>query len=433
MNDGQPVGTVPRVPIPENVVLNDDGRVAAPPAAPSVVASGRPADVTISPVEVDVSRMPPVEPPGHPGPTGPRPVIDPAPVMVGKPTPGLIADPGPPAGEVPPPTVAKRRPSHRNGGHPDVSVGAVVIPVAMMVQRMDSRVVDTPQVAGGTTAHQKGVAAPAPELEIVQIPNQRLDSALLCVQKQLLSGFHLHLPARAGDFRPALVDHQAHGTAGIDLDSVESFLSKAHRGQIRLRMDPTTLVHTEDQITLVNLQDVLFLGQLREEDVGLSGDSDEVAVPQLHLDPGIGVGDDPVAADQGKIEGHLAPVHVTRRLVGGAAVHEADPGRMFPAGRNPRGGKSRHQDKERGQRSQSLPPPRFRVSGTACWDWFCCVHDGLTSYRRSASLLGSIDRCSILAASIIVPCRKRKRATTGVARFLLSCCRHASPRVPDQS
>ena len=367
MNDGQPVGTVPRVPIPENVVLNDDGRVAAPPAAPSVVASGRPADVTVSPVEIDVSRMPPVEPPGYPGPTCPRPVIDPAPVMVGKPTPGLIADPGPTAGEVAPPTVAKRRPSHRNGGHPDVSVGAVVIPVAMMVQRMDSRVVDTPQVPGGTTAHQKGVAAPAPELEIVQIPNQRLDSALLSVQTQLLSGLHSHLPARAADLRPALVDHQTQGAVGIDLDSVESLLSEAHRRQIRLRMDAAGMIHTEDQIALVNLQDVLFLRQFREEDVGLSGNSDEVAVSQLHLDPRIGVGDDPVASDQGKIERHFAPVHVAGRLVGGAAVHEADPGRVLPAGRNPRGGKSRRQDQEGGQRTQSVPSPRPRVSGYACW------------------------------------------------------------------
>ena len=241
-------------------------------------------------------------------------------------------------------------------------------PVAMMVQRMNSRVVDAPQVPSGTAAHQKGVPAPAPELEIVQIPNQSLDSALLSVQTQLVSGLHSHLPVRTADFRPALVDHQAHGTAGIDLDSVESFLSEAHRGQIRLRMDPARIIHSEDQIALVNLQDVLFLGQFREEDVGLSGDPDEVAVPQLHLDPRIGVGDDPVAADQGKIERHLVPVHVAGSLVGGAAVHEADPGRMFPAGRNPRGGKSRHQDQEGGQRSQPVPPPHPRVSVSAWWN-----------------------------------------------------------------
>ncbi len=169
----------------------------------------------------------------------------------------------------------------------------------------------------------------------------------------------------------------------------------------------------------MNFQNGLFRGQLREEDVGLSGDPDEVAVSQLHLDPRIGVGDDPVATDQGKIERHLAPVHVTGRLVGGAAVHEADPGRMFPAGRNPRRGKPRNQDQERGQRNQSVPSPRSRVFGTACWDRCCCIHDGLTSFRRNASLLGSINRCSILAASIIVPCLKPKRATTQVARFLL--------------
>ncbi len=155
----------------------------------------------------------------------------------------------------------------------------------MMVQRMDSRVVDSAQVSGGAATHQKSVPASAPEFEVVQIPNQRLDSGLLCVQEQLLPGFHSLLPVPAGDFGPALVDHQAHGAAGIDLDSVESFLSKAHRGQIRLRMDPPALVHTDDQIALVNLEDVLLLGQFREEDVGLSGDPDEVSVPQLHFDP----------------------------------------------------------------------------------------------------------------------------------------------------
>jgi hypothetical protein len=35
----------------------------------------------------------------------------------------------------------------------------------------------------------------------------------------------------------------------------------------------------------VNLQDGLFLGQLREEDIGLAGDSDEVAVAQLDFNP----------------------------------------------------------------------------------------------------------------------------------------------------
>ena len=155
----------------------------------------------------------------------------------------------------------------------------------MMVQRMDSRVVDAPQVPGGTTAHQKGVPASAPELEIVQIPNQRLDSALLSVQTQLLSGLHSHLPVRAADFRPALVDHQPHRAVGIDLDPVESLLANVHGRQLRLQMDWTGIIHPEDQIALVNLQDGLFLGKFREEDIGLSGDSDEVAVSQLHLDP----------------------------------------------------------------------------------------------------------------------------------------------------
>lgn len=233
----------------------------------------------------------------------------------------------------------------------------------MTVQGMDSRIVDSAQVSGGTAAHQKGVPAPAPEFEIVQVPNQRLDSDLSCVQKQLVSGLHSLLSVPAGDFGPALVDHQAHRAVGIDLDSVESFLADSHGGQIHLQVDRTGIIHPEDQVTLVNLQKGLFPGQLREEDVGFTGDPDEIAIAQFHLDPGIGVGDNPVAADQGKIERHLVPVHIAGTFVGGAAVHEADPGRMVPVGRYPCRGKSRHQDQERSQRSQPVSSPCSRVPG----------------------------------------------------------------------
>lgn len=269
-NDGHTVGAVPRVPILENVVVNHDGRVAAPSAAPSVVASGRPADVTVSPIEVDVSRMPAVESAGHPGPPAPGAVIDPAPVMVGQPTPGLVADPGPPAGEVAPPSVPKRGPSHGDGGHPDMSVGAVVNPAAMMVQRAHSRIIGSAQVSGGTAADQQGVPAPAPELEIVQIADQRLDSDLTRVQEQLMPRLHSLLTVPAGEFGPALVDHQAHRAVGIDLDSVESFLADSHGGQIHFQVDRTGIIHPEDQVALVNLQEGLFPGQLREEDVGFT-------------------------------------------------------------------------------------------------------------------------------------------------------------------
>ena len=189
-------------------------------------------------------------------------------------------------------------------------VGAVVSPVAMTVQRMDSRVVDTAQVSGGTAAHQKGVPAPAPELEVVQVAHQRLDSDLASVQQQLLSGLHSFLPVPAVDLGPALVNHHAHLAVGIDLDPVESLLADPHPGKFHFQVDRTGIIRPEDQIALVNLQEGLFRGEFRKEDVGLSGDPDEVAVPQLHLDPRIGMGDDPVAADQGKIERHFAPVHV---------------------------------------------------------------------------------------------------------------------------
>ena len=245
-------------------------------------------------------------------------------------------------------------------------VGTVVVPVAMTVQGMDSRVVHAAQVSGGTAAHQKGVAAPAPELEIVQVADQGLDSDLACVKKQLLPGLHSFLPVPAGDFGPALVDHQAHRAIGVDLDPVESFLADSHGSRIHLQVDRTGIIHPEDQVTLVNLQKGLFPGQLREEDIGLTGDPDEVSIPQLHLDPRIGVGDDPVAADQGKVERHLVPVHVTGRFVGGTPVHEADPGRMVPAGRYPGRGKPRGQDQERSQRSPPGSSPHSRVSGTAC-------------------------------------------------------------------
>ena len=212
----------------------------------------------------------------------------------------------------------------------------------MMVQRMNSRVADAPQVSGRFTAHQQGVPSTAPEFEVVQIPNQRLDADLAGVKKQLVPGLHSLLPVPARDFDPALVDHQAHLAVGIDLDPVKPFLADPHRGQPHFQIDRTGIIHPENQVALVNPQEGLFPGQLREEEIGFSGNPDKIAIPQFHLDPRIGVGDDPVAADQGKIERNLAPVHVAGRLVGGAAVHEADPGRVFPAGRNPRGEKSRH-------------------------------------------------------------------------------------------
>ena len=320
MHDGQSVGAVPWIPIPENVVLDHHGRVAPAPVTPPVVSPGRPADIAASPIEIDEGRLPAIESSRHPGPPGPGPVIDPAPVMVGQPTPGLVADPGPTAGKIAPPSVPKRRPSHCDGGHPDVPVGSIVGPVAMTVQRMDSRVVHTAQVTGGTAADQKGVPAPAPELEVVQVAHQRLDSDLASVQQQLLSGLQSFFPVPAVDFGPALVDHQAHPAAGIGLDPVESFLADPHCGQFHLHVDRTGIIHPEDQVTLLNLQEGLLPGQLREEDVGFSGDPGEITVPQFHLDPRIGVGDDPVAADQGKVERHFAPVHVAGRLVGGAAV-----------------------------------------------------------------------------------------------------------------
>ncbi len=52
-------------------------------------------------------------------------------------------------------------------------------------------------------------------------------------------------------------------------------------------------------------------------------------------------------------------------------------------------------------------------------------------FRRGASLPGSIDRCSVLAASIILPCLKRKRATTRVARLLQSWCHRAFRTSPE--
>lgn len=281
---------------------------------------------------------------------------------------------------------------------------------------MDAWIVDSTQVSGGTAADQKGVPAPAPELEVVQVADQRLDSDLASVQQQFLPGLHSFFAVPAVDFGPSLVDHQAHRAVGIDLYPVESFLADPHRGQIHVQIDRTGIIHPEDQVALVNLQKGLFPGQLGEKDIGFSGDPDEVALSQLHLDPRIGVSDDPVAADQRKIERHLAPVHVPGRFVGGAAVHEADPCRMVPTGRYPGGGKSHGQEQERGQGSQPVPSPRSRVFGTACRDGCWFVHDGLTSFRRSASLLGSIDLYSILAASIILNCLKRIRATKQVAR-----------------
>ncbi len=113
----------------------------------------------------------------------------------------------------------------------------------MMVQRMDSRIVHTAQVSAGTAAYQKGVPAPAPEFEIVQVANQRLDADLAGVQKQLLSGLQSLLPVPAADFRPALVDHKAHRAIGIGLDPVEALLADFHRGQFHLHMDRTGIVH----------------------------------------------------------------------------------------------------------------------------------------------------------------------------------------------
>ena len=169
----------------------------------------------------------------------------------------------------------------------------------MLVQRLDSREVDASQVPGGKAADHHGVSPSTPELEFVQFPNQRLDSDVACTKKQLLSRLHSLLPMPAADFRPALVDHQADRAVWIDLDSVKSLFANLDRGLIQVHLDPAGVGHSQNQVALVKLQDRLFLGQLREEDIGLPGDSDEVSIPQLHLDPRVGVAHDPVAANQG--------------------------------------------------------------------------------------------------------------------------------------
>jgi hypothetical protein len=114
----------------------------------------------------------------------------------------------------------------------------------------------------------------------------------------------------ATDFRPALVDDHAYRAVRIDLDSVQSLFANLDRGLIQVHLHAAGIGHPQDQVSLVKLQGRLFLGKLREEDIGLSGNPDEVSIPQLHFDPRIGVAHDPVAADQGKIERHLVPVHV---------------------------------------------------------------------------------------------------------------------------
>ena len=169
----------------------------------------------------------------------------------------------------------------------------------MLVQRLDSRKVDASQVPGGKAADHGGVPAAAPELEIVQIPDQRLDSNLARIQTQLLSRLHSLLPVPAADFRPAPVDHQADRAFGIDLESVKPLLANLDRSLVQVDLDPAGVGHSQNQVALVKLQDRLFPGQLREEDIGLPGDSDEVSISQLHLDSRIGVARDPVAADQG--------------------------------------------------------------------------------------------------------------------------------------
>ena len=169
----------------------------------------------------------------------------------------------------------------------------------MLVQRLDSREVDASQVRGGTAAGHGGVPLSAPLLEIVRIRSHRLNTDPACVQKQLLPGLQSLLPVPAADFSPALVHHQSDRAVGIDLDSVESPLANLDRSLVQVDLEPTGVGHAQDQVALVKLQDRLFPGQLREEDIRLSGDSDEVSVPQLHLDPRAGVAHDPVAAQEG--------------------------------------------------------------------------------------------------------------------------------------
>lgn len=182
VNDGQAVGAIPRIPIPQGIVWDHRGPVSASDVPP-VVALGRPAEVVASPIEVDKSRPPSVEPTRNPCPTAHGAVIDPASVVVGEPTPGLMAHPGQPCRKIAPPSVSERSPSYRGVGHPDMPVTAGVSPVAMFVQRLDPGKVNASQVRGRTTADHGGVPLSAPLLEIVRIPSHRLDSDPACVQK----------------------------------------------------------------------------------------------------------------------------------------------------------------------------------------------------------------------------------------------------------
>ena len=162
-----------------------------------------------------------------------------------------------------------------------MSEGAVVSPVAVTVQVIGPREVNAAKVTRGAAADHDPVPAAAPLFEFVEIPNQRLDSDPAAVQKQLLPRLDSLLPVPAADFRPALVDHQAYRPVGIDLDSVETLLLDFDRSRFQLDQNSTRILHPQNQVTLVNLQDGLFLGQLGEKDVGLSRNADHVAVPQL--------------------------------------------------------------------------------------------------------------------------------------------------------
>ena len=137
----------------------------------------------------------------------------------------------------------------------------VVGPVSVMVQRLDARKVSASHIPDGTAADHDRVPATAPLFEFVEIPNQRLDSDPACVQKQLLSRLDPLFPVPAADFRPALVDHQPDRVVGIDLHSVESLLADLDGSLFQLDLNPTRIIHPQDQVTPVNLQDGLLLGK----------------------------------------------------------------------------------------------------------------------------------------------------------------------------
>ena len=249
----QAVAWIPRIPSVDNRLIDHHiGHVAA---APPIVSPGSPSDITAAKVEVDPPRIPVVESPRHPGPVVIGFVVDPVPVVVGKPSPRFMAQPGPTHREIAPAPKAKWTPSHRDMRHPDPTVWMVMVPMAIPIQIIDSRIVAATYVAYRMGPNNLCVSAIAPQIEGIRImvPSWLHPSSCI-IDHELLTRFYSLSASLAFDLGPSLANQQPGGSVPVDLNPVKPTFLELDPGNRCPYRKAIRTSEPYDQVPLVNLE-----------------------------------------------------------------------------------------------------------------------------------------------------------------------------------